>query len=34
MFLEDQRWWQQFNLTWGRLVPGWFGEVYIAARKR
>ena len=20
--------------AWGRLVPGWFGEVYIAARKR
>ena len=34
MFLEDQRWWQQFNLAWGRLVPGWFGEVYIATRKR
>jgi 2-polyprenyl-3-methyl-5-hydroxy-6-metoxy-1,4-benzoquinol methylase len=34
MVLEDQRWWQQFNLAWGRLVPGWFGEVYIAARKR
>jgi hypothetical protein len=34
MFLEDQRWWQQFNLAWGRLVPGWLGEVYIAARKR
>lgn len=34
LFLEDQRWWQRFNLAWGRLVPGWFGEVYIAARKR
>lgn len=34
MFLEDRRWWQQFNLAWGRLVPGWFGEVYLAARKR
>ncbi len=34
MLLEDQRWWQQFNLAWGRLVPGWFGEVYIACRKR
>ena len=33
MFLEDYRWWQQFNLAWGRLVPGWFGEVYIVARK-
>lgn len=34
MFLEDHRWWQQFNLAWGRLVPGWFGEVYIVARKK
>lgn len=34
LFLEDSRWWQRFNLAWGRMFPGWLGEVYIAARKR
>jgi SAM-dependent methyltransferase len=33
-FLEDRRWWQRFNLAWGRLVPGWLTEAYIAARRR
>jgi hypothetical protein len=34
LFLEDQRWWQKFNMAWGGMFPGWLGEVYIAARKR
>lgn len=33
LFLEDYRWWQRFNLAWGRLFPSWPGESFVAARK-
>lgn len=33
-FLEDQLWWQKFNVAWGRLFPSWPTESFIAARKQ
>ena len=33
LFLENYRWWQKFNLAWGRMFSSWPGESFIAARK-
>lgn len=31
--LEDSAAWLRFNLAWGRMFPGWPGEIYWLARK-
>jgi hypothetical protein len=31
--LENSAAWMRFNIAWGRLFPGWPGEIYWLMRK-